>query len=262
MKKIISSFTLFFLSLTFSFGQSDFQKEFESSRQRFIDNPYQWFLTECTSNFQYITTVGNIVSLEQLSKQFIDKKVLQRDFTDLTYRQIENTVIVTGYLTHKYSQISNGLITDYGKEVITYTYINDKGKWKLASAHHSLNITPFTEAIFKELMGEYEIDPIVFFTKNCTKDFFSVGTLGELKDLDGIKEIFRTLKCEKEEFKHIKIRQYKNFAIVTGHLSAHFKKTDGTSFVQNNGFTHYFNFQEGQWKMAGFQHSALDSSKH
>jgi ketosteroid isomerase-like protein len=257
MKHIVSFFALLFVTVQVSFAQSDFQKEFEASRQRFIDNPYKWFQTDCTPDFQYITSNGVIVSLEQLTKQFVAKKVLRRDFTDLTFRSLGNVMIVTGSLAHKYLQQTDSSIIDYGKEAVTHTYMSDNGRWKLASAHHSVGIPAFTEATFKDLTGRYEQDPIAFFANDCTKNFASVGANGESVGIEQMKAMFKNFRCEKEEFDKLQIRQYGNLGVATGHLTAYFKKTDGGTFNQKNAFTHYYTFQNGSWKMAGFQHTAL-----
>jgi hypothetical protein len=239
MKKLFLLLVLLGFDLSASLAQSDFQKEFEASRQLFINNPYKYLQTECTPDFQYITSNGVIVSLVQLTKSFENKKVLRRDFTDLTFRALGKVMIVTGGLAHKYLVQTDNSIIDYGKEAITYTYISHEGQWKLASAHHSAAIPSFTEDIFKELTLRYEQNPIAFLSNDCTKDFASVEANGELGDIELMKAMFKNFRCEKEEFDKLQIRQLGSTAFATGHLIAYFKKMDGSTFIQKNAFTHY-----------------------
>lgn len=120
------------------------------------------------------------------------------------------------------------------------------------------NPTPFTEASFRELSGRYMKDPIAFFEKDCTADFVSIGAEGKRGSLESHKNMFQNFVCDKRDFEDLVIRQYGPTGVMTGIATSVYKRKDGSTFTQKDYYTQLFVWQNGGWKMAGYQATALD----
>lgn len=120
------------------------------------------------------------------------------------------------------------------------------------------NPTPFTETTYLEIVGRFMKDPVTFFEKDCTPDFVAVGSEGKRGSLESNKKMFQNFVCDKRDYEDLLIRQYGPTGVMTGIATSVYKRKDGSTFTHKDYWTQLFVWQNGGWKMASYQATALD----
>nr|WP_293842735.1 hypothetical protein [uncultured Arsenicibacter sp.] len=131
----------------------------------------------------------------------------------------------------------------------------------MSSCLWAQNIPRFTEETFHKVISIFLKSPDTFFEKECTADFVSIGANGKRVSLNDHKKMFREFVCEKRSYEDLLIRQYGSTGVMTGIIFSVYRRKDGTSFTQKDFCTQLFVWQQGAWKMAGYQATTLDGRR-
>ncbi len=132
----------------------------------------------------------------------------------------------------------------------------------ISLAAFAQNPTPFTETTFHELTGRFLKDPVSFFEKDCTTDFVAIGAEGKRGSQESNIKMFQNFVCDKRDYEDLLIRQYGPTGVMTGIATSIYRRKNGSTFTHKDYWTQLFVWQNGAWKMAGYQATALDGRQN
>ncbi|MFN8346498.1 MAG: nuclear transport factor 2 family protein [Spirosomataceae bacterium] len=114
----------------------------------------------------------------------------------------------------------------------------------------------FNEKTFAAFTESFDKNPVKCLQTETDPDFVFVGTTGEILDLKRTIAICQNAVMENRTNADLKIRQYGNTAIVTGHSTRLAKRvTSGHTRQYDELITYVFVEQDGKWLWASAQHS-------
>ena len=136
MKK--ATITLLFLAISLiAFAQSAFtEKVFNDQMVRYGKDPMQFLKTEADPSFMLVGTSGYVFDYKGITALIESMTTETSVFSDVKVRQFGTTGIATGLWEHSHKSKKDGSVTAY-KELFTYVFSDQKGKWMLVSAQHS-----------------------------------------------------------------------------------------------------------------------------
>lgn len=122
--------------VTLGFAQPTFtEKTFNDMMQGFQTGNEDFLKTQVTPDFLLVGTGGSVFTLPELIAFTKGSTTLTSDFSKVKIRQYDKTALVTGIWAHSHRLKNNNVVAH--KELFTYTFIEQKGKWLMASAQHS-----------------------------------------------------------------------------------------------------------------------------
>ncbi len=127
-----------FTALTLlSFAQSAFtEKVFNDMMVRYGKDPMQFLKTETDLGYMLVGTSGNVFDYKGITALIESATTETSVFSDVKVRQYGTTGIATGLWVHSHKYKKDGRVTAY-KELFTYVFSNQKGKWIMVSGQHS-----------------------------------------------------------------------------------------------------------------------------
>ena len=155
MKKLLLN-ALFLGCTTLGFAQAAFtEKTFNDMMQGFQTGNEDFLKTQVTPDFLLVGTGGSVFTLPEFIAFTKGGTTLTSDFSNVKIRQYDKTAIATGIWAHSH-RLQNNSVVAY-RELFTYTFIEQKGKWLVASAQHSEGPTVLADeeaAVKKVLVDE------------------------------------------------------------------------------------------------------------
>lgn len=116
----------------------------------------------------------------------------------------------------------------------------------------------FNEKTFAAFTESFDKNPVKCLQTETDPNFVFVGTTGEILDLKGAIAICENAVMENRTNSDLKIRQYGNIAIVTGHSKRLAKRiTSGHTRIYDELITYVFVERDGKWLWASAQHSEI-----
>lgn len=114
----------------------------------------------------------------------------------------------------------------------------------------------FNEKTFAAFTESFDKNPVKCLQTETDPDFVFIGTTGEMLDLKSTIAICENAVMENRTNSDLKIRQYGNTAIVTGHSKRLAKRiTSGHTRLYDELITYVFVERDGKWLWASAQHS-------
>ena len=136
MKKTTLALLFSAISLL-SFAQSAFtEKVFNDMMVRYGKDPMQFLKTETDPSFMLVGTSGHVFDYKGITALIESMTTETSVFSDVKVRQFGTTGIATGLWEHSHKSKKDGSVTAY-KELFTYVFSDQKGKWIMVSAQHS-----------------------------------------------------------------------------------------------------------------------------
>jgi len=116
----------------------------------------------------------------------------------------------------------------------------------------------FNERTFTAFTESFDKNPVKCLQTETDPNFVFVGTTGEILDLKGAIAVCENAVMENRTNSDMKIRQYGNIAIVTGHSKRLAKRiTSGLTRIYDELITYVFVERDGKWLWASAQHSEI-----
>ena len=135
MKKLLLN-ALFLGIVTIGFAQAAFtEKTFNEMMKGYETGREDFLKTQFTPDFILVGTGGSVFTLPEFMAFTKGGTTLTSDFSKVKIRQYDKTAIATGIWAHSH-RLQNNSVVAY-RELFTYTFIEQKGKWLVASAQHS-----------------------------------------------------------------------------------------------------------------------------
>lgn len=130
-------FTLLLFLPNFLFAQGNFTEAlFKDMDVRFKQNPTEYIKNETAPNFIFTSSNGQVQNKEEVLTLYSYYDEPYREFSNVVIRQNGSFAYATGILSHAYVHKTTKE-KRASKSVITYTFVQEKGKWLFQTGHHT-----------------------------------------------------------------------------------------------------------------------------
>lgn len=127
---LFTTFCLFASAQTFN------EKTFMDISQRIGKDPAQYVKTEAVPDFILVGSTGAVFNLERFLALVAGTTTESWSISDLKVRQYGVTAVATGIVSHSHKFKSDGSLLVF-KELFTYTFSHQNGKWLAVSWQHT-----------------------------------------------------------------------------------------------------------------------------
>jgi ketosteroid isomerase-like protein len=256
MKKLLIIFALTVLN-TGIYAQKVFDEAVAKGMlNRMAEDPISFFNNETDPNFTMIFDNGTINTAAVLAKN-LSSMTYKRNELSQKIKQIGNTAIISGIVEETfYSKTDPNKLLFSDKEVYTYTFASNKGKWLFVAGQHTAVPTPFTKETLNEIMTEYKADSKVFMNSRLSENFRFINSKASFqprKDfIGGTKQsIVSTEMLEPVIF------QSGNLAVTSGIHKTVRTTSDGKEVIGQVGATYTWQNVGGKWMFMASQQNPV-----
>ena len=270
MKKLLLN--AFFLGCTtLAFAQAAFtQKTFNDMMQGFQTGSEEFLKTQFLPDFLLVGSTGVVFTLPEFMAFTKGGTTLTSDFSNVKIRQYDKTAIATGIWAHSH-RLKNNNVVAY-KELFTYTFVEQKGKWLAVSAQHSVGPTVLAEeeaAVKKALVDERNVfhagdkDGMFKFWKNDPRTFVMASyNNGQLVDMNNerVQKAISDFKPNDQSTGTIadsKVNIYGNIAVANFEKTTNFK--NGTQNKEHD--IAILEKESDGWKFIGYSVHGIPKDK-